>query len=76
MKLCSSSPILGAMGGAELPKFWPKLLYDGLLEPRLGGAGAAAGGAATPGMLFLGCSSLMIFILPTISSTCDGERLA
>ena len=42
------------MGGAELPKFWPKLLYDGLLEPRLGGAGAAGGGAATPGMLFLG----------------------
>ena len=47
------------MGGAELPKFWPKLLYDGLLEPRLGGAGAAGGGAATPGMLFLGCSMFM-----------------
>ena len=61
------------MGGAELPKFWPKLLYDGLLEPRLGGAGAAGGGAATPGMLFLGCSRLMIFILPSISSPVMGK---
>jgi len=41
LKLCNSSPIFGAIGGAELPKLLPKLLKEGLLEPMFGGAGAA-----------------------------------
>ena len=53
LKLCNSSPMFGAIGGAELPKLLPKLLKEGLFNPKLGGAGATGGGAATPGILFL-----------------------
>ena len=45
--------MFGAIGGAELPKLLPKLLNEGLFNPKLGGAGATGGGAATPGILFL-----------------------
>ena len=72
LKLCNSSPIFGAIGGAELPKLLPKLLKEGLFGPKLGGAGAAGGGAATPGMLFL--KEQCIGLNPLL--TCDGGRLA
>ena len=76
LKLCNSSPIFGAIGGAELPKLLPKLLNEGLFDPMLGGAGAAGGGAATPGMLFLKMKIYRVVNNINLPITCDEGRLA